>query len=101
MLGHTVGGNDPERLPDAARSGQAIDGLAMSAAGIVAARTAISDLAGSEHAAREESDRDRPPVGTETGEIQRQRDAVDQERAAPLTGTASDNPRLPSLRKVR
>jgi hypothetical protein len=41
-------------------------------------------------------DRDRPAVGTETGEIQRQSDAVDQERLAPVTGAESDNPRLPS-----
>jgi hypothetical protein len=60
MAGHEFGGNDPGRHPDAARSGQAIDGLAISAAGMAAARTAISDLnASSERAPRDELEPER------------------------------------------
>ncbi len=60
MLGHEVGGNSGDGLPDAARSGRAIDGLAMSAAGMVEARTGISDLnATSERAPRDELEPER------------------------------------------
>jgi hypothetical protein len=66
MAGHEIGRKDPERLPDAARSGRAIDELAMAAAGMVAARTAISDLnASSERAPRDELEPERAKASPE------------------------------------
>ena len=76
MLGHEVGGNDPEHLPDAARSGRPIDGLAMAAAGMVAARTAISDLkGGSERAPRDELEPERRAKASPEPPAPTQRDA--------------------------